>query len=152
MTPRTHLLARAVLRHGDHVLLARTRGHSFTFLPGGHVDPGEGVRACLARELLEETGLVVTIGVLLGVVEHVWTDDTGREHYELNHVFETTHPTLTHQDAVRSREPHLSFEWAHVEALDDSQLQPFPVRRLIEAGGRVSFASTLEAERTSSDV
>ena len=38
-------------------------------LPGGHLDPGETAREGLAREVLEETGIVVDVGELTGVYE-----------------------------------------------------------------------------------
>ncbi|QTR05251.1 NUDIX hydrolase [Saccharothrix algeriensis] len=37
-------------------------------IPGGRVEPGEGDAAALTREILEETGLSVTVGALIGSV------------------------------------------------------------------------------------
>ena len=37
-------------------------------LPGGRVEPGESERVAVAREFLEETGLVVEVGPLAGEV------------------------------------------------------------------------------------
>lgn len=49
------------------VLLARRADNGQWCLPGGHVDPGETVAESCAREVLEETGLRVRVGRLIGV-------------------------------------------------------------------------------------
>ncbi|HEY4117022.1 MAG TPA: NUDIX domain-containing protein [Byssovorax sp.] len=38
-------------------------------IPGGRLEAGESIVAAVARELLEETGLVVRVGALIEVVE-----------------------------------------------------------------------------------
>jgi 8-oxo-dGTP diphosphatase len=65
--------------HGDEVLLLRGGPHKRTWAGryngvGGHLEPGEDVRAALLREVKEETGLDVEEVRLRGVV-HVDADD-----------------------------------------------------------------------------
>ena len=61
-----------VLDAAGRLLLVR-RGHAPAqgrwSLPGGRLEPGESPAAAAAREVLEETGLEVRVGVLLGSVE-----------------------------------------------------------------------------------
>ena len=52
---------------GDKVLLTRRSDNGQWCLPGGAMDPGESIAECCAREVLEETGLVVSVGRLVGV-------------------------------------------------------------------------------------
>ncbi|SEI58618.1 ADP-ribose pyrophosphatase YjhB, NUDIX family [Deinococcus reticulitermitis] len=143
--PSFHVLARAVIEHDGQVLLARARGQTLTFLPGGHVEPGEGLRACLTRELREETGLAFQIGPLLGVAEHEWSDGEGQKHYEIAQVFTASSPGLTSQRPVASREPHLTFEWAPLQELEARKLMPPPLRSLLmrQEWQEAWFASTV---------
>ncbi len=150
-----HLLVRAVLLRmspdGPEVLLAQQIGARHTFLPGGHVEPGEAKAAALVRELQEELGLTVRVAGYLGAVEHQWPDDAPA-HYEINHVFlvEAVSSDGLPEQPV-SREAHLRFDWRQVAALAEYHLQPVPLRELIvrRARGDTSawWASTLpEAE------
>lgn len=73
----------AVVRRGDEVLLIRrARGTAVGqwSIPGGRVEFGEGLKAALAREVLEETGLEVRVGRFLGWAERIG-DDPGPYHY-----------------------------------------------------------------------
>lgn len=128
--PTTHLLARAVIRRSDRVLVVRADGQPHTFLPGGHVEDGEGLEACLRRELQEELGVASTIGAYRGVVEHQWHRD-GTPQYELNHCFAVVAPALP-DAAPEAEEGYLSFEWAPADALGTVSLQPGPLRRLLD--------------------
>ncbi len=61
-----------ILLDADNRLLVSDefiRGAYITKLPGGGLEIGEGTRACVAREFMEETGLTVTVG------EHLYTTD-----------------------------------------------------------------------------
>ena len=64
------LAATVVVERDDRVLMVRRAiqpGIGLWSLPGGYVDRGEVVEVAAAREVLEETGLHVTITGLLGL-------------------------------------------------------------------------------------
>ena len=52
---------------GQKVLLIRRSDNGQWCLPGGAMDPGESASECCAREVMEETGLEVRVGRLVGV-------------------------------------------------------------------------------------
>ena len=50
-------------------------------LPGGAVDVGETLQACVIREVLEETGLEVEVGPVIEVFDRIMHDADGRVQY-----------------------------------------------------------------------
>ncbi|HTS96979.1 MAG TPA: NUDIX domain-containing protein [Streptosporangiaceae bacterium] len=63
----------AVINDRDGRLLLIRRGHEpgagLWSLPGGRIEPGESDQQAVTREVLEETGLTVDCGRLLGAAE-----------------------------------------------------------------------------------
>jgi 8-oxo-dGTP diphosphatase len=63
----------AVIRDGAGRMLLILRGHEpgkgLWSIPGGRIEPGETDEQAVIREVLEETGLTVTCGRLLGAAE-----------------------------------------------------------------------------------
>lgn len=140
----THLLSRAVVRKDGHLLVVQADGQPHTFLPGGHVEDGEGVEACLRRELREELGMESRVESYLGAVEHRWHRD-GTPQYELNHCFAVNVPALSPDVQPTARESYLTFAWVEPDHLDSVDLQPAPLRRLLSEQDPVRpwWASTL---------
>ncbi|MGH2454532.1 MAG: NUDIX domain-containing protein [bacterium] len=130
MLTEFHLRVRAVIVQRGALLLARQVGGANTFLPGGHVHPGEPLRASLERELREELGGEARAGSYLGAVEASWIEDAVRQH-EINHVFEATVTGLTPDRAPPSMETHLEFLWSALPDLDRHNLLPAPIRDLL---------------------
>lgn len=133
LKPPLHILARAVIRRGDDILLAQANGSPNTFLPGGHLEPGESLPHSLKRELWEEFGLEAEVGMYMGLVEHSW-DQANVTNYELNHLFEVSLPTLAPGKVPLAQEAHLTFFWADVGELSAQGLEPYPLRHLLKDG------------------
>lgn len=74
----------AIVLIDGRVVLVR-RGHpplqGEWSLPGGALELGETLEAGVAREVLEETGLVVDVGPLAGVFDRILLDEGGRVRY-----------------------------------------------------------------------
>ena len=74
----------AIIIEQDRVVLVK-RAHpplaGEWSIPGGALEIGETLRQAAAREALEEAGIVVEVGELLGVYDRILRDDDGRIRY-----------------------------------------------------------------------
>jgi 8-oxo-dGTP diphosphatase len=74
----------AIIIEKDRVALVK-RGHAPLegkwSIPGGVLEVGETLRKAVVREALEETGLTIEPGELLGVFERVLPDEQGKMQY-----------------------------------------------------------------------
>jgi len=124
------IIARALIRTGNSVLLCRNVRKGYRFLPGGHVELGESAAAAVARELHEEAGLEVRVGDLLLVSEALF-EQGGKSRHEINLVF---HVELPHQSLLAyptppiSREPKIAFDWVPEPELGTANFLPASVR------------------------
>lgn len=125
--PQIELIARAVITRDNSILLAKQKTEKNTFLPGGHIEPGEYAEEALKRELLEEMGVRSHVGRFVGVLEHKFTDRQGREYEEINLIFEVS---LDSSD-VASIETHLEFKWVNLSDIGEENLLPSSLQTIL---------------------
>lgn len=140
------IIARVVALRGDRVLLCRDTRHSYSYLPGGHVEFDEPAAAACEREFLEETGMAVVAGQLLLVAECRFIQE-GRQRHEINLVFHVEHRDGKWPEAVPSREKNIEFLWAPRRELRTLDFRPRSIGEWLEdhddqCGGAAWLAST----------
>ncbi len=125
----------AVIERGGRVLISQRlpgRGHAHRWeFPGGKREPGETLRACLKREILEELDVGIRVGEQIGVVRHGYT------HFRIT--------LYAFHCMITSGEPQAigcaAWTWA---ALDDLDRFAFPVTdrkiiALLRGGGQLGL-------------
>ncbi|OCJ07410.1 NUDIX hydrolase [Rhizobium sp. AC27/96] len=136
---RFQLRAGALIRSNGHILIHRAVGDRFWVLPGGRVEFHEASAETLAREIEEEIGCPAAIGPLRFIIENFF-EFAGTRVHELGFYYEAelSRPLPFHENEIVHRikdgNAELEFRWALSTraALDQFDLQPLPVRDLIE--------------------
>lgn len=118
------LSARILFVLGDRVLLASRRGEECYYLPGGNVEPGEGIEAALQRELREDVGIIPRSLDFVGTVEHNYAAG-GKSWHEVNVVFAANVPRYAE---LGSRSDDVDISSVSVHALGTGTLKFQPPR------------------------
>jgi 8-oxo-dGTP diphosphatase len=135
-TKRQRLAAKALIRRGDAILLARLSAHAVETgrwtLPGGGVDHGESPETALVREVHEEAGLSPTVKGLIGVHDQHLTgnapDGRREDFHAVNLVYEAEVP-LDAEPAVQEVDGTTdAVQWVAVSDIDSGVL---PVTDLV---------------------
>jgi 8-oxo-dGTP diphosphatase len=121
-------IIKALLYRGDRYLVLLRAPNVSLFpghwdLPGGTLKPGEDPRACVEREITEETGLTAKA---LGKVATFELDleNAGSP----THRF-TIYDTENHFDEVRISAEHVGYRWmTRDEILDQENVEPFLIK------------------------
>lgn len=111
--------------HGDVLLVRRKHeplAHQWS-LPGGGLDAGETLQAGTAREVLEETGLTVTVGPLIEVFDRILLDDQANVRYHFVLVDYLCHWT---GGTPRPESDVSECAWARLDGLDRYALAEKP--------------------------
>lgn len=117
------LLTICMIRDGDKVLLLNKLNHpdphSRGFIPpGGKVERGESPVEAAMREVMEETGLVVSELVYKGLYEYE-NSSTGARYMIFNYM--TTH----FEGDLRSDSPEGTVEWVPIEVARTLPMEAF---------------------------
>jgi ADP-ribose pyrophosphatase YjhB (NUDIX family) len=119
--PNPEVAVGAVVRRGEEILLVR-RGRGTAVgqwaIPGGRVEFGEGLKAAVAREVLEETGLDVNVGRFLGWAERMGDDPTPYHYVILDFAAEPADPSTE----VRAGDDADAVAWVPAGDLETYQL------------------------------
>ena len=73
-----------IIVHEGRVVLVKRRFEPLAWqwsIPGGAVEAGETLEACLVREMAEETGFLVEVGPVVEVLDRITHDDEGKVLY-----------------------------------------------------------------------
>jgi 8-oxo-dGTP diphosphatase len=119
------LIARAVIRKNDELLLAHKIVEPNTFLPGGHIEYAEYSDYALLRELHEELVINAEIKSFMGVQEYLFKQH-GKSHHEINLIYEATISS-----EGESKEKGLEFLWCRLDQLEAKNLLPESLPKLI---------------------
>jgi ADP-ribose pyrophosphatase YjhB (NUDIX family) len=74
-------------------------------IPGGHLDLGERVEDAAEREAYEETGFIVKVSKLAGIIDKIMDDESGRVEYHyvlINYFVEQIEGDLNQQPIPNS--------------------------------------------------
>ena len=100
----------AVIVEGGKVVLVKRKYEPLAgqwSLPGGRLELGETLEAGLAREMLEETGLVVSVGPVVDVFDRILLDPERRVRYHyvlIDYLCRPVGGSLTHGSDVAAAE------------------------------------------------
>jgi 8-oxo-dGTP diphosphatase len=124
-TPRPTVAVGAIVfdERGRVLLIQRGRppGVGLWTVPGGRVELGETLAAAVEREVLEETGVAVTCGPLVEVVERVTREGDATWHYVILDYLAHAAPGGAHATPVHGDDA-ADVRWFGIDELDQAPL------------------------------
>jgi 8-oxo-dGTP pyrophosphatase MutT (NUDIX family) len=107
------------------VLLHKTPSDQFWSLPGGRAELFEFSKNTLVREMMEETGLSVTVGDMLWVSENFFVYNA-LKHHEIGFYFTMAIQGLENQEDFLGKEgsEDLLFKWLDISELHTMKVYP----------------------------
>jgi ADP-ribose pyrophosphatase YjhB (NUDIX family) len=81
---RPHIGVGVLLIRENRLLLVKRKYNpdaGYWSIPGGHLDLGEKIKKAAERETFEETGFVVKVSKLAGIIDKIMCDEAGKIEY-----------------------------------------------------------------------
>src|SRR6185295_8402949 len=141
----------AVVLDGTRVLLVRRANPPLQgewSVPGGAVEIGETLEAAVAREVLEETGLQVTVGPIVEVLDRIRRDPDGRPRFHYVLVDFACRPG---GGTLACASDAADVAWTPIDRLVEYGVAEVTVRVIRKAVGVLESGSPLSREIDASD-
>lgn len=122
------IIVRGLVMNRGQILVCKSEGRDYFFLPGGHVEFGENMRKALLREFKEELGIKPLKTRFIGNVENIFRQ-RGKVNHEINFVFLCE--IEEEEDKITPREKHLIFRWFLPHDLIEEKFVPPALRNAI---------------------
>jgi 8-oxo-dGTP pyrophosphatase MutT (NUDIX family) len=107
---------RGIIKRDNQYLVVRLKKHDITTFPGGGLEQGETLEACVKREVLEETGVSCKVREKTIEINEYFQDSKWTNVYFICEYVEQTHPqTLTDEE----KRLELVVEWQSLDELLD---------------------------------
>lgn len=127
----TELIVRILFKKDNKVLLCKNKEHGHYFLPGGHVEFGDTLEETIYKELNEELGLLkneIEYISFNNYLEHSYLNKE-EKHCELNMIFDVK---IKDGAEIKSQEDHIDFEWIGIESIEEINLLPEEIKKIIK--------------------
>jgi len=141
MSYHIRVSGRGIVINDNKIVLNEFGDGVYFNIPGGGVEPGETVKDAVVREIQEETGLDVTVGDLMFVLEYE-PNKCDFVYGDMPHISMTFRCYLNGDDTIKPPTiPDVCLEdtslvgaakWVPIESLKDIELLPYIHDQLME--------------------
>ena len=115
---------RLIITKGDKILIAKIKGGSFYFLPGGGLEFNESIEGAINRELREELGIKLKSAKFVGINETRFKDKHG-----VNHGIDLVYKVDVNKLSDVSKERHIVFEFKKISEISKLNLLPGSLKK-----------------------
>ncbi len=127
-----------ILIQNDQILLARQNNKPFWVLPGGTMEPREGLKDCAIREMKEETSLDVLIDRLLYISDFIRQD--GKQTVDVVFLAKSAKGSLE----METTENLNDLQWFDLTAFKALEVKPEQLHQLLTTQWPESFQNVVD--------